>query len=285
MAIHAEIDVSRLLERERTAREICAELNDFVELGPVLDTVLKRIRAIAGCEAVAIRLHAGGDFPYYTWDGLTETFAAHENSLCRTLTSSDAIKNCMCARIIQGTIDETLPLFTPGGSFWCNDTSAMLAKYPDNGRESAPLYYCNASGYESVALIPIKTRTQTIGLLQLNDSSKGAFAQDLIEYLEMLAMQIGLAIRNAALYTKLKQALDEAKVLHGLLPICASCKRIRDDEGYWHQLEAYMSDHSDVLFSHGLCPVCIQHQYPEAGLVSDADLDFVVDLAKDKSHD
>ncbi len=54
----------------------------------------------------------------------------------------------------------------------------------------------------------------------------------------------------------LRQALDNIKTLSGLLPICASCKKIRDDKGYWNQVEVYLSDHSDVLFSHGMCPDC-----------------------------
>ena len=53
------------------------------------------------------------------------------------------------------------------------------------------------------------------------------------------------------------------KVLSGLLPICASCKRIRDDRGYWSQIEAYLSRHTEAEFSHGLCPECVTRLYPE----------------------
>lgn len=64
------------------------------------------------------------------------------------------------------------------------------------------------------------------------------------------------------LYLELKDALGKVKVLSGMLPICASCKKIRDDEGYWNQIEAYISKHSEVLFSHGICPDCIKKLYP-----------------------
>ena len=57
---------------------------------------------------------------------------------------------------------------------------------------------------------------------------------------------------------ELTDALSQAKTLAGLLPICASCKRIRDDRGYWQQVEAYISDHSDAVFSHGICPECLE---------------------------
>ncbi|MBI5248725.1 MAG: response regulator [Desulfomonile tiedjei] len=65
------------------------------------------------------------------------------------------------------------------------------------------------------------------------------------------------------LITELQQALVEVKKLSGLLPICASCKRIRDDKGYWRQIEAYIRDHSEADFSHGICPKCVKEFYPE----------------------
>jgi hypothetical protein len=61
---------------------------------------------------------------------------------------------------------------------------------------------------------------------------------------------------------KLQKALDEIRVLKGMVPICASCKRIRDDKGFWTRIEAYMKKHSDVEFSHGICPECAQKMYP-----------------------
>ena len=62
---------------------------------------------------------------------------------------------------------------------------------------------------------------------------------------------------------ELRQALSEVKTLSGFLPICASCKKIRDDNGYWNQIEAYISEHSDAEFSHGICPECAEKLYPE----------------------
>ncbi|MEI6207943.1 MAG: response regulator [Desulfuromonadales bacterium] len=62
---------------------------------------------------------------------------------------------------------------------------------------------------------------------------------------------------------ELEKALTEIKVLKGIIPICAQCKKIRDDQGYWNQLEVYISEHSDAEFSHGLCPACIKELYPE----------------------
>lgn len=64
------------------------------------------------------------------------------------------------------------------------------------------------------------------------------------------------------LIDELQKALDEVKTLSGFLPICASCKKIRDDQGYWKQIESYLRDHSSAKFSHSICPECNNRLYP-----------------------
>jgi DNA-binding response OmpR family regulator len=59
---------------------------------------------------------------------------------------------------------------------------------------------------------------------------------------------------------ELEQALAQVKQLRGLLPICAHCKRIRDDKNYWHSVENYVADHSSAEFTHGICPACLEEQ-------------------------
>ena len=63
--------------------------------------------------------------------------------------------------------------------------------------------------------------------------------------------------------TELEEALARIKKLQGLLPICASCKSIRDDNGYWNQIEIYIQEHSGADFSHGICPTCARRLYPD----------------------
>lgn len=69
--------------------------------------------------------------------------------------------------------------------------------------------------------------------------------------------------RNEFLIEELQAALAQVKKLSGMLPICSSCKKIRDDEGYWNQVESYISAHADVRFSHGICPACVRKEYPD----------------------
>jgi len=73
------------------------------------------------------------------------------------------------------------------------------------------------------------------------------------------------------LIKELRQALTQVKALSGLLPICSSCKKIRDDKGYWTQVEQYISEHSETQFTHGLCPGCFRELYPD--LVDDIEAD------------
>ncbi|MDH3355779.1 MAG: response regulator [Chromatiales bacterium] len=72
----------------------------------------------------------------------------------------------------------------------------------------------------------------------------------------------------AKLVDELQEAMGKVKLLSGLLPICASCKKIRNDKGYWTQIELYIKEHSEAEFSHGICPVCVKKLYP---LLSDED--------------
>lgn len=62
---------------------------------------------------------------------------------------------------------------------------------------------------------------------------------------------------------KLADALSKVKLLSGMLPICSGCKKIRDDQGYWSQVEGYIQKHSEATFTHGMCPDCIKKLYPD----------------------
>ena len=75
----------------------------------------------------------------------------------------------------------------------------------------------------------------------------------------ILAMQAAMAEK----VHQLQNTLEHIKTLRGIIPICASCKKIRDDKGYWNQVEVYIRDHSDAEFSHGICPECVQKLYPD----------------------
>lgn len=75
----------------------------------------------------------------------------------------------------------------------------------------------------------------------------------------MVEMQDALASK----IHELRQAFDQIKILRGILPICMSCKKIRDYQGCWNEVEVYVRDHTEANFSHGICPQCMKKLYPE----------------------
>jgi PAS domain S-box-containing protein len=98
-----------------------------------------------------------------------------------------------------------------------------------------------------VAAAPISYRGQPAGLAVIRDITARKEAEE----------------KREQLLVELQNALAEVKKLSGFLPICASCKKIRDDKGYWQQIERYISDHSEALFSHSICPDCARKLYPD----------------------
>ena len=75
----------------------------------------------------------------------------------------------------------------------------------------------------------------------------------------------GAWMRQQAAHARLGALFAEVKTLGGMLPICSHCKKIRDDKGYWNQLEAYLNEHTDAEFTHGICPDCAKEAFPKAG--------------------
>jgi hypothetical protein len=110
----------------------------------------------------------------------------------------------------------------------------------------------------------------TLGVLEIEGITFPEHKQHYLNLALGLAHTCSLAISNARFYetlqnnlAQLQDALAKVKTLSGLLPICASCKKIRDDQGYWNQIETYVQQHSGAQFTHGICPDCIQKLYSE----------------------
>jgi L-lactate permease len=96
--------------------------------------------------------------------------------------------------------------------------------------------------------------TVFVGKLILEHQRDEKNLRQLNETLEQKVAERTSALEASNL--ELKDVLAQVKTLSGMLPICASCKKIRDDEGYWEEVASYISKHLDVFFTHGLCPVC-----------------------------
>jgi GAF domain-containing protein len=134
------------------------------------------------------------------------------------------------------------------------------------------------NGTGSGAFIPLMSRGMARGVLELgNEFVSGAFPPERMRIVEAIAAQASISIENAELYANLERkvvertrdleaALKNVRQLQGLIPICSSCKKVRDDTGYWGQVEEYISARTDADFTHALCPECLEHYYDEMGV-------------------
>ena len=111
---------------------------------------------------------------------------------------------------------------------------------------------------------------EVIYLEERPGSDEGPFQKEERSLINAIVERLGKVIERKQAEEALKQerdklqdALAKVKILSGLLPICANCKKIRDDKGYWNQIEAYIRDHSEADFSHSICPECAKNFYPE----------------------
>ena len=200
---HVDISEHKAVEAEqRITARLLACFNQPGSLHDIIRNVVTLIQEWSGCEAVGLRLHQGDDYPYFEANGFPPEFVQLEKSLCardcggqplRDETGAPVIE-CMCGNVICGRFDPDKPFFTGFGSFWSNGTTQLLASTTDADRQTRTRNRCNGAGYESVALIPLKTSTGNIGLLQMNDRRTNRFTPEMIAQAERLASGVALAI-------------------------------------------------------------------------------------------
>jgi hypothetical protein len=274
----SESELKRAEQTQRLAAQILDILNNPSYLEDSISPILAVIKKETGFDAVGIRLRSEDDFPYFVQNGLSHDFLLTENTLiardadgtlCRDENGKISLE-CTCGLVLSGKTDPANPLFTQGGSAWTNDTLLLLKLISEQDPRFHPRNNCIHQGYRSIALIPIRAQGQIVGLLQLNDRKKNCFTLETIHFFEGIGASIGVALMRKKqeeerdrLIQELTQALSQIKMLSGLLPICASCKKIRDDQGYWNQIEDYIMQHSNADFSHSICPDCAKKLYPE----------------------
>jgi two-component system, cell cycle sensor histidine kinase and response regulator CckA len=189
---------------QSVAIQILTLLNSSLEAGEAIRQILEIVKEFFGFEAVSIRLRDGDDYPYFETQGFPASFTDAENSLCARNEEGEIFRNsagypvmeCMCGNILQGRTDPALSFFTKGGSFWTNCTTELLDSTTEQERQARTRNRCNGEGYESVALIPLRSAGEIIGLLQLNDSRKNCFTLDMIQYFEGIGAGIGIVLSH-----------------------------------------------------------------------------------------
>jgi PAS domain S-box-containing protein len=176
------------------------------------------LQSWSGCEAVGIRLRAGDDYPYYETRGFPPAFVQAENQLCAYGPDGKILRDgadnpvleCMCGNILCGRFDPAKPFFTAHGSFWSNNTTALLASTTVADCLALTRNRCNGEGYESVALIPLRAGHQIFGLLQFNDHRPDRFTPGLVAHFERMADSLAIALSRR----QAEEALRESEERH-----------------------------------------------------------------------
>lgn len=167
------------------------------------------------------------------------------------------------------TVDPALPM--PIRGLRATTYNTHKASYDNDFMNSEWMKYMPEGHVvlKNVMFAPLNLEGKTVGLLGLGNKPSDFTDAD-AEIATVFGELAAIALANSRYLDQLNQknqalehALSEIKTLRSILPMCSNCRKVRDDEGLWEKLEAYVSDHTDTRFSHGLCPDCIRELYPE----------------------
>jgi GAF domain-containing protein len=258
------IQNARLFEREReqteALEEAAATVSSTLDLEQVLDHILEQVERVVAGDAFSVILIQDEVARLTRWRG-------YELPAEKIQSSRFDIPIAQYPNLIE--------MAQTGKPVVVSDTSVDSDWVPAARDQGWRRSYVGA---------PIRVGGVTVGFLNVSGTRPGQFSPEDARRLQAFASHAATAIGNARLYGEVEQELAErkraeeererlilelqdalarVKTLSGLLPICSSCKKIRDDEGYWNQLETYIQEHSEAEFSHGLCDECAKNLYPE----------------------
>jgi PAS domain S-box-containing protein/putative nucleotidyltransferase with HDIG domain len=213
--------------RLKLTKEILETLNRTNNITKLIEDILHQLKEHTGIEAIGIRLKEAEDYPYFVSNGFPAPFLEEENHLCAFDDAGEMIRDsqgnavleCMCGNILCGRTDASQPFFTEGGSFWTNSTTKLLASTTEEDRQGCTRNRCNGEGYESVALIPLRSGGDIIGLLQMNDSRRDVFTRDRISFFEGIGASIGIAIARRRSAEALRESEIQFKEIFDNAPI------------------------------------------------------------------
>ena len=206
--------------RLKLAKEILETLNRSNDVQKLINDILHLLKENTSFEAVGIRLKKGEDYPYFVTNGFSASFLEAENFLCARDAEGGIVLDstgnpyleCMCGNVLRGRTDPTQPYFTENGSFWTNSTTKHLTEKSVNEYQGRIRNRCNSEGYESLALIPLRSGEEIIGLLQLSDSRQNLFTLDMIRFLEGIGASIGIAIARRRSVEALRESEEKYRL-------------------------------------------------------------------------
>jgi GAF domain-containing protein len=157
-----------------------------------------------------------------------------------------------CAAVVQAREKLIIP-DASASDFWKDSPGAKAGYVAYAG---VPIFYPDGDMFGSICLFDRKP-----------NHFEGPVVRLMEEFSEIVTGHLSLITKN----TQLEDALKEVRTLQGLIPICANCKKIRDDKGFWQKVEVYLEERSNARFTHGLCEDCIQKLYGKEKWFKDKD--------------
>ena len=208
-------------ERQDLFNYILQTINRESSTQTIIQDTLSLLKHHYGLDAVALRLRQDGDYPYFLHDGFSENFIESQPTLCEKNVSGGIITDnegkprlaCLCGLVISGKNGSARSLLTTGGSFWTNCLSDLLDNSAEGLSGVVTRNECMKEGYESIALIPLRSGDDTIGLLQFNHHRKNRFTPDLVEFLESVGLTVGIALKRRRSEEAITASLREKESL------------------------------------------------------------------------
>ena len=205
IAVVEDITARREAESNRQlAAKVLWQLNRSSDPHVLIRETIRLIKEWGGFDAVGLRFRDGEDFPYYEQNGFSDAFVREENYLCDRDTEGRIVHDvagrpvlqCTCGLVLAAGTDPGKPYFTRGGSFWTNTASELLSLTPEDDPRTKPRNRCIHNGYESVALVPLRSDDEIVGLLQMNSRRGERFTPELIRFFENLAVSMSIALKR-----------------------------------------------------------------------------------------
>jgi len=202
--------------------KILYELNRVSEDGvAAVKKILFMLKEHFGIESAAVRMRGGEDFPYLVHDGFSEDFIFTQNSLIARDENGFSVRDeagnpileCVCGKVISGAAGLDSRFFTPAGSFRAGKTADCAHALAALGEGMRLRSRCLEEGYRTLALVPLRSGDETIGLLQMCDRRENKISEDMMEFLEQIAASLGVALKDTLTRRALAESIEKYQTL------------------------------------------------------------------------
>ena len=229
---------------------IAEKITQLPDLKSNLNEVLLILKKVTKCHHLAVRVVDGkGNIPFYSHSGLDSEFIESEHWI--------TVKDCLCGYVASGDVNKSYPFISDHGSFFTSHMRDFMKNikkdYPEMGKKSLR-GVCAQNGYESVAIIPMRVGGKIVAEFYIADEKEDMFSEEMMNFLEKVSVQIGVAVQNAQLYSDLNESKKRLMELFNSAPVGIV---ELDTKGYFIQINsigAKLIGHSspEMLLDHNI---------------------------------